>query len=84
MTVKNKNGIRRRRGAFKTVSDEQLMGFLAQYRASKGYPPTIREIGEGVGLKSTSAVAFRLNSLRNAGLLRPWPKGQSRCYVPVQ
>jgi repressor LexA len=38
--------------------------------AVNGYPPTIREIGEVVGLQSTSSVAYQLKQLQEKGFLR--------------
>ena len=38
--------------------------------AINGYPPTIREIGEVVGLQSTSSVAYQLKQLQEKGFLR--------------
>lgn len=39
----------------------------------RGYPPSMREIGEAVGLTSTSSVAHQLASLQRKGLLRRDP-----------
>jgi repressor LexA len=36
----------------------------------RGYPPTLREIAEAVGLSSTSSVAFQLSTLESKGYLR--------------
>jgi repressor LexA len=36
----------------------------------RGYPPSMREIGEAVGLTSTSAVSFQLSTLQRKGYLR--------------
>jgi repressor LexA len=36
----------------------------------RGYPPSMREIGEAVGLTSTSSVAHQLQSLQKKGFLR--------------
>ena len=36
----------------------------------RGYPPTIREIGEAVGLSSTSSVSYQLQTLQKKGFLR--------------
>src|SRR5277367_6514533 len=36
----------------------------------RGYPPSMREIGEAVGLTSTSSVAHQLTSLERKGFLR--------------
>src|SRR5699024_5658522 len=39
----------------------------------RGYPPSIREIGDAVGLQSTSSVAYQLNQLEQKGFLRRDP-----------
>ena len=39
----------------------------------RGYPPTIREIGEAVGLASTSSVSYQLTTLQKKGFLRRDP-----------
>ncbi|MEO6204657.1 MAG: transcriptional repressor LexA, partial [Mycobacteriales bacterium] len=39
----------------------------------RGYPPTIREIGEAVGLTSTSSVSHQLMTLQKKGFLRKDP-----------
>ncbi|MCW2615278.1 MAG: lexA [Frankiales bacterium] len=39
----------------------------------RGYPPTIREIGEAVGLSSTSSVSHQLTTLQKKGFLRRDP-----------
>src|SRR5699024_9253762 len=39
----------------------------------RGYPPSIREIGDAVGLQSTSSVAYQLNQLEQKGFLRREP-----------
>ncbi|HEX6351868.1 MAG TPA: transcriptional repressor LexA [Actinophytocola sp.] len=38
-----------------------------------GYPPSVREIGEAVGLTSTSSVAYQLRALEQKGYLRRDP-----------
>lgn len=35
---------------------DQILQFIIRYIDAHGYPPTIREIGDGVGLKSPSSV----------------------------
>ncbi|AXK44618.1 transcriptional repressor LexA [Brachybacterium saurashtrense] len=42
--------------------------------AERGYPPTMREIGDAVGLTSSSSVAHQLQSLERKGFLRRDPK----------
>ncbi len=41
--------------------------------ADRGYPPSMREIGESVGLTSTSSVTHQLSSLEAKGYLRRDP-----------
>ncbi|MFB9318578.1 transcriptional repressor LexA [Cryptosporangium minutisporangium] len=40
---------------------------------TRGYPPSVREIGEAVGLTSPSSVAYQLQALQEKGLLRRDP-----------
>ncbi len=43
---------------------------IAQSVTTRGYPPSIREIGDAVGLTSTSSVAHQLRTLERKGYLR--------------
>ena len=47
----------------------KILDFIRQEVAVKGYPPSVREIGEAVGLKSTSTVHGHLRRLETKGLL---------------
>ena len=40
----------------------------------RGYPPSMREIGQAVGLSSTSSVAHQLMALERKGFLRRTPR----------
>lgn len=57
------------------LKDKQLeiYDFLKLYTATKGYPPSVREIGSAVNLKSTSTVHGHLKRLEKKGLLRRDP-----------
>jgi repressor LexA len=57
------------------LSNKQLiiLNFLKQETMSKGYPPSVREICEAVGLKSTSTVHGHLERLEKKGLIRRDP-----------
>lgn len=63
----------------KPLSDTQLriVAFIASTVAQRGFPPSIREIGNGVGLTSLSSVAYQLSRLELAGAIRRTP-GASR------
>ena len=50
-----------------------ILRFVYEKQLEKGYPPTVREIGEGVGLSSSSTVHGHLNRLQKRGLLHKDP-----------
>jgi len=56
-----------------TVRQHEIWGFLVEYVDQHGYPPTVREIGEAVGLASPSTVHAHLANLERAGLLKRDP-----------
>jgi repressor LexA len=56
-----------------TGRQQQIWDFLVEYVDAHGYPPTVREIGEEVGLASPSTVHAHLANLERAGLLRRDP-----------
>jgi repressor LexA len=56
-----------------TMRQQEIWEFLVGYVEGHGYPPTVREIGEAVGLASPSTVHAHLANLERAGLLRRDP-----------
>ena len=56
-----------------TPRQQQIWDFLVEYGDRHGYPPTVREIGEAVGLASPSTVHAHLANLERAGLLKRDP-----------
>jgi repressor LexA len=56
-----------------TPRQQQIWEFLVQYVDQHGYPPTVREIGDAVGLASPSTVHAHLANLERAGLLKRDP-----------
>ena len=56
-----------------TKRQKEIFDFIKRYAAKTGYPPTVREIGEAVGLRSPSTVHAHLAQLERAGLLRRDP-----------
>jgi repressor LexA len=56
-----------------TTRQQEIWQFLADYVDSHGYPPTVREIGDAVGLASPSTVHAHLANLERAGLLKRDP-----------
>jgi repressor LexA len=60
-------------GPVLTERQRQILDFLTSYVDAHGYPPTVREIGEAVGLASPSTVHAHLANLERAGLLKRDP-----------
>jgi repressor LexA len=56
-----------------TARQQEIWQFLVSYVDDHGYPPTVREIGDAVGLASPSTVHAHLANLERAGLLRRDP-----------
>jgi repressor LexA len=56
-----------------TGRQREIFDFLSDYVRERGYPPTVREIGEAVGLASPSTVHAHLANLERAGLLKRDP-----------
>ncbi|MDP3984347.1 MAG: transcriptional repressor LexA [Acidimicrobiia bacterium] len=51
----------------------QVLDYIREMVAARGYPPSVREIGQAIGLSSPSTVHSHLSSLVRAGLLRRDP-----------
>lgn len=52
-----------------TEKQQQIYDYILSFTGECGYPPSVREIGEAVGLKSPSTVHFHMKGLRAAGLI---------------
>ena len=58
---------------------EMIIDYVNQFIQENGYAPSIREIGEAVGLRSTASVSYHLHQLQAKGLLQtPGEKGRKR------
>lgn len=53
----------------KMETRQKIYDFIVQYIQEHGYAPTVREIGKGVGLKSTSTVHGHLTRMFKMGML---------------
>jgi len=72
---------------------QKILNFIGKHMHEAGYPPTVREIGDGVGISSTSHVSYYLDKLENQDFiardpgvsrgLRLTEKGQSALTVPL-
>jgi repressor LexA len=77
-----KSGTRRRR----SLSEKQLaiLEVIQRSVASRGYPPSMREIGDAVGLSSLSSVTHQLNQLELSGYLRRDPNRTRALEVLIE
>ena len=50
--------------------EKQIILFISSFFERNGFPPTVREIGKGVGLKSSCTVHYHLKKLEQKGVLR--------------
>ena len=75
-----------------TDKAEKIVEFVRQFTQENGFPPSVREIGSAVGLRSTASVSYHLQQLQEKGLLQsPGEKGRKRVtvashragYIPV-
>ena len=48
---------------------KKILAFLEEYQQDKGYPPSIREIGDHTQISSTSVVKYYLNQLEEMGYI---------------
>ncbi|MGV0733420.1 transcriptional repressor LexA [Mycolicibacter sinensis] len=56
-----------------TARQRTILSVIRASVSERGYPPSIREIGDAVGLTSTSSVAHQLRTLERKGYLRRDP-----------
>jgi repressor LexA len=57
-------------GPMLSPRQEKVLQFVRDAVRRHGYPPSIREIGEAVGLRSTSSVSYQLEALAKKGYLQ--------------
>ncbi len=61
---------------------ELILEYVNAFVQENGYAPSVREIGQAVGLRSTASVSYHLSALQEKGLLRsPNGKGRKRSIV---
>lgn len=56
-----------------TRRQQQVLGVIRRAVADRGYPPSVREIGDAVGLRSPSSVHAQMNTLEEHGYIRRDP-----------
>jgi len=62
---------------------EKILRFVAEFTRERGYAPSVREIGEAVGLRSPSSVQYQLDRLREEGLVSS-AAGSRTVTLPAQ
>lgn len=65
-----------------TPGQDRVLEFIKTFRAERGFSPSYREIGDGLGLGSTNSVSQHVKALVKRGLLTR-VAGQSRTLIPV-
>ncbi len=56
-----------------TQKQNEILKYIREIISERGVTPSVREIGEAVGLRSTSSVQYNLNALENAGYIKRDP-----------
>ena len=56
-----------------TRKQEESYQCILQYTTEHGYPPTVREFGKLIGVKSTSSAFSRIKQLEESGYIRRVP-----------
>lgn len=64
------------------VTDSQIISAIKEL-SKKGYPPTLRELTNKAGLRSSSTIHRQVSNLRQQGLV-DWKLGQTRTLRVVQ
>ena len=68
-----------------TNKAELILDFVNDFTREYGFAPSVREIGQAVGLSSTASVSYHLHQLQEKGLLlAPAGKGRKRAVVTAQ
>lgn len=55
--------------------EKKILEFIIEYTQIHGYSPSIREIGDGIGLKSTCSVHVYLKRMFDSGMLETDAEG---------
>ncbi|HKQ02285.1 MAG TPA: transcriptional repressor LexA [Actinomycetes bacterium] len=67
-----------------TTRQRRILEVIRDAVADRGYPPSIREIGEAVGLTSTSSVHSQLEALQRKGFIRRDPTKPRAIEVHIE
>jgi len=68
-----------------TDKAQKILDFVNAFIQENGFAPSVREIGEAVGLRSTASVSYHLQQLQEKGMLQsPGAKGRKRAIVTTR
>ena len=68
-----------------TKMQQKIYDYIAETTRQQGYPPSVREIGEAVGLRSPSTVHFHLKHMEEMGVLTKGAgKGRALTLTPLE
>ena len=65
-----------------TKMQQKIYDTIAEALQRQGYPPSVREIGDAVGLSSTSSVQYNLNKLERMGCIERDPNCKRTIRLP--
>ncbi len=63
-----------------TGKAKEILGYIVRFQREQGAPPTVREIGDEFGIRSTNGVCYHLDLLEREGAIRR-RRGQARGIV---
>jgi repressor LexA len=66
-----------------TPKQQKIYDYILEFSEQHGYPPSVREIAQAVGLKSPSTVHFHMKALEEAGVITK-SAGKTRAITPVR
>lgn len=66
-----------------SAKQQRILDYISAFSLEHGYPPSVREIGAEMGLRSPSTVHAHLKKLQDAGYLEPTDH-KSRALTPVR
>ena len=68
-----------------TKMQQKIYDYIDEVTRDQGYPPSVREIGDAVGLKSPSTVHFHLKHMEEAGVIAKGAgKGRALTLLPPE
>jgi len=66
-----------------TERQQQILDVISAHLRRHGFAPTVRDVGDSIGLSSSATIQKHLDSLRRKGLLS-WSHHRNRVLVPVE